>query len=154
MWKKKQNVLFLCVMFLIVQLFTGCKADNTVNVKQTTQDIISTDVEAVAEDTELKDGEYSANVTLEGGSGRASVESPAKKKKKNGNTYATIVWSSKNYDYMVVDAEKFLNENDDGNATFTIPVTGFNIKIPVIGDTIAMSTPHEIEYTLYFEMVE
>ena len=30
-------------------------------------------------------------------------------------------------------------------------MTGFNWRMPVIADTIAMSQPHEIEYTLTFD---
>ena len=41
--------------------------------------------------------------------------------------------------------------NAEGNSAFEIPVTGFDWKIPVIADTIAMSEPHEIDYTLAFD---
>lgn len=102
----------------------------------------------------LSDGIYEAKVSLEGGSGRASVQSPVKVSVKDKKAYATIVWSSSNYDYMKVDGKKYLNENKDskGNSTFTIPVAAFEEKIPVVGDTTAMSTPHEIDYTLCFEL--
>ena len=36
---------------------------------------------------------------------------------------ATIVWSSPNYDYMIVDGEKYLPTNTEGNSTFEIPVS-------------------------------
>ena len=49
---------------------------------------------------------------------------------------------------------KYLNENKGGNSTFTIPVSGFDCDIAVVGDTVAMSTPHEIEYTLNFKLVK
>jgi len=104
-----------------------------------------------ASDLGLEDGEYTVNVTLEGGSGKASVESPAKITVENGAVYATIVWSSKNYDYMLVDDVRYDNENPEDNSTFVIPVAGFDAKLPVVGDTTAMSTPHEIDYTLFFE---
>jgi iron complex transport system substrate-binding protein len=58
------------------------------------------------------------------------------------------VWSSKNYDYMIVDGIRYDNENDGGNSTFTIPVENTTEPLTVIGDTVAMSTPHEIEYTI------
>ena len=35
-------------------------------------------------------------------------------------------------------------------STFEIPVAAFDTDLTVIGDTTAMSTPHEIEYTLNF----
>ena len=63
---------------------------------------------------------------------------------------ATIVWSSPNYDYMLVDGEKYLPTNTEGNSTFEIPVTALDTPLDVVGDTVAMSTPHEIEYTLTF----
>ncbi|MBR1931741.1 MAG: hypothetical protein IJ833_09790 [Lachnospiraceae bacterium] len=102
------------------------------------------------EELSLEDGVYTVAVMLEGGSGKSSVESPAKLKVENGKAYATIIWSSKNYDYMLVDGARFENENPEGNSTFTIPVAGFDGKVPVVGDTTAMSTPYEIDYTLYF----
>ena len=96
------------------------------------------------------DGSYTCAVTLEGGSGRATVESPAALTVENGKMTATIVWSSPNYDYMIVDGEKYLPTNTDGNSTFEIPVAALNTPLAVTADTVAMSTPHEIEYTLTF----
>ena len=98
----------------------------------------------------LADGSYTCEVTLEGGSGRATVESPAALTVENGKMTATIVWSSPNYDYMIVDGEKYLPTNSDGNSTFAIPVAALNTPLAVTADTVAMSTPHEIEYTLTF----
>ena len=101
----------------------------------------------------LPDGEYQARVTLAGGSGKATVESPAKILSKDGKCHVVLVWSSKNYDYMIVDGEKYLNEAAEGeNSVFTIPVPAFGEEFTVIGDTVAMSTPHEIEYTLFIDL--
>ena len=96
------------------------------------------------------DGTYTCDVTLEGGSGRATVESPAALTVADGRMTATIVWSSPNYDYMLVDGEKYLPTNTEGNSTFEIPVAALDTPLDVVGDTVAMSTPHEIEYTLTF----
>ena len=96
------------------------------------------------------DGSYTCEVTLEGGSGRATVDSPAALTVTDGRMTATIVWSSPNYDYMLVDGEKYLPTNTEGNSTFEIPVTALDTPLDVVGDTVAMSTPHEIEYTLTF----
>lgn len=104
-----------------------------------------------AEDLKLEDGSYTVEVTLEGGSGRASVDSPAALEIKDGKAMATIVWSSPNYDYMLVDGEKYEMADMEGNSAFEIPVSGFDCKIPVLADTVAMSTSHEIEYTLQFD---
>ncbi|MDE6849420.1 MAG: hypothetical protein K2J44_08770, partial [Ruminococcus sp.] len=62
-----------------------------------------------------------------------------------------IIWNSNNYDYMVVDGEKYLPVSTDEFSVFEIPVTVFDRKMSVSADTTAMSTPHEIEYTLYFD---
>ena len=97
------------------------------------------------------DGTYTCDVTLEGGSGRATVESPAALTVADGKMTATIVWSSPNYDYMLVDGEKYLPTNTEGNSTFEIPVAALDTALDVTADTVAMSTPHEIEYTLTFD---
>ena len=102
----------------------------------------------------LEDGEYTVDVTLEGGSGRATVDPQAKVTVTDGVAYATIIWSSTHYDYMIVNGEKYLNENEGGNSTFTFPIDGIPCEMDVIGDTTAMSTPHEIDYTLTFQFPE
>ena len=96
------------------------------------------------------DGSYTCEVTLEGGSGRATVDSPAALTVADGKMTATIVWSSPNYDYMIVDGEKYLPTTPEGYSTFEIPVSALGTPLSVVADTVAMSTPHEIEYTLTF----
>lgn len=104
------------------------------------------------EETVPEDGTYTAAVTLEGGTGRATVESPAVLYCENGQFRAVIVWSSPNFDYMKVDGEKYeLTSEPGGNSTFEIPVAAFDRTLDVIADTVAMSEPHEVEYTLYFD---
>ena len=101
--------------------------------------------------TDLTNGEYSIQVDLEGGSGKASVTSPTLITVKNGEVTADIQWSSSNYDYMIVDGKKYLPVNEEGtNSEFQIPVTIMDESMPVIADTTAMGTPHEINYTLTF----
>lgn len=106
---------------------------------------------ATAETLGLADGSYTVSVRLEGGSGRASVDSPAALRVEGGKAYATIVWGSSSYDYMRVGEEKFLPLNAGGSSTFEIPAASFDRKLVVYADTTAMSTPHEIEYTLCFD---
>ena len=104
------------------------------------------------EETVPEDGAYTASVTLEGGTGRASVASPAALRCENGQFWATLVWSSPNFDYMKVDGERYELISEPGsNSAFEIPVSAFDVKLDVIADTVAMSEPHEIEYTLYFD---
>ena len=119
--------------------------DHTVSIRNT-----EPKTEAAAETP--ADGEYNVNVVLEGGSGRATVDSPAALTVADGKMTATIVWSSPNYDYMIVDGEKYLPTNTEGNSTFVIPVAALGTPLSVTADTVAMSTPHEIEYTLTFTL--
>lgn len=97
------------------------------------------------------DGEYLVDVSLEGGTGRASVTSPALVSLSDGAAIATIEWSSPNYDYMLVGGARFLPTNDGGNSTFRIPVPDLSEPLDVVADTTAMSQPHEIAYRLTFD---
>lgn len=99
---------------------------------------------------DFADGSYLVEMTFEGGSGRASIASPVTITVENQKVTASVEWSSPNYDYMMVDGEKFLPVNTEGNSVFEIPVAAFDEPVTVIGDTVAMSKPHEIEYTLTF----
>ena len=114
-------------------------------------DAFAEGVVTTAEDLSLADGAYQVDVTLEGGSGRASVESPAQMAVENGKVTATIVWSSSNYDYMKVDGVRYDAVIENDRSVFTIPVTCFDWKMAVVADTIAMSQPHEIDYALRFD---
>ena len=99
----------------------------------------------------LADGNYAIEVVLSGGSGKASVESPTRLTVEQGECFAQITWSSPNYDYMIVDGKTYYNENTQGgNSTFRIPILVFDEEMPVIADTVAMGSPHEIPYTLLF----
>ncbi len=111
----------------------------------------SDDAYTTVESLQLEDGTYTCSVQLEGGSGRASVTSPATITVKDGTATAEIVWSSSNYDYMKVDDTQYNPTNTEGNSTFEIPVLGFDYAMPVSANTTAMSTPHEIDYTLFFD---
>lgn len=99
---------------------------------------------------EMEDGEYTVEVDLLGGTGRATITSPAELVIKEKAAFARIEWSSSHYDYMIVDGQKYLPVNEEGNSVFEIPVLAFDWEMPVIADTTAMSAPHEVEYILYF----
>ena len=115
-------------------------------------DALTDAAQVTAESLGLADGCYTVEVSMEGGSGRVSVESPAKLVVKDQKAVAEVVWSSPNYDYMKVGEEKFLPVNQGGETSvFEIPVTVFDRKMAVAADTTAMSTPHEIEDTLLFD---
>ena len=130
---RKALALLWCTLALVFVVLVGCGA------------VASNDASSGGASS---DGTYQAAVTLEGGSGRASITSPTTVTIEDGEATATIEWSSPNYDYMVVDGERYLPTNDSGNSTFQIPVPAFDEPFDVIADTTAMSTPHEIEYQI------
>ena len=98
----------------------------------------------------VEDGSYTIELTMEGGSGRASIQSPAQLAIADGAATAILEWSSPNYDYMLVNGEKYLPVNTEGNSVFEVPVETLDAPLTMIGDTVAMSTPHEVEYTVTF----
>ena len=99
---------------------------------------------------EITDGSYTIEVSLTGGSGRASVESPAKIVIENGEATAIIVWSSPFYEYMLIGETRYEPIQEDGNSTFEIPVL-LDEDMAVSASTIAMSEPHLVDYTLRFD---
>lgn len=98
----------------------------------------------------LANGTYDVDVTLQGGSGRASVASPAVLTVEDGGLTATITWSSSHYDLMVVGGADYRPVNTEGNSQFTIPVPALDADMAVQAETTAMSKPHLINYTLRF----
>ena len=101
-------------------------------------------------DPAIEDGKWQCDVTLKGGSGKASVESPAILTVKDGVITAELVWSSKNYEYMLIDEVQYDKINSEGNSTFEIPVS-LDTEMEISALTVAMSQPHLVDYTLYFD---
>ena len=88
-------------------------------------------------DTVPEDGSYLIAVTLDGGTGKASVASPAELKVENG--------------CMVIGSDRYLPELIGGHSVFRIPLSSVSEPLKVTADTTAMSTPHEIDYMLTFD---
>ena len=100
---------------------------------------------------DVPDGEYSVEVNLAGGSGRASVSSPTLLTVRDGRAWARLLWSSSYYDYMLIGSARYDNlTTDGGNSTFEIPIVALDAPMPVVADTTAMGDPVEIDYTLTF----
>ena len=99
----------------------------------------------------LKDGIYTADVTLTGGSGRASVASPTTIIVRDGKLYAQVQFSSANYDYALMDGQRYEADTTSGYSVFEVPISGFDQEVAITADTTAMSKPHEIDYTLNFD---
>lgn len=115
------------------------------------QEAFAEGVITTPESLDLADGTYTVEVTLEGGSGKASVQSPCTLTVESGACTAEIVWSSSNYDYMMVDGSKLEPTTLEPGSTFEVPVSGFDYKMAVQADTTAMSQPYLIDYTLSFD---
>ena len=100
---------------------------------------------------DLADGSYTIEGTLEGGTGKTSLLNPTALTVTDGQGIATIVLSSSKYDYMLMDGVKYEPVTTEGGSTFEIPVSELDVKLAVVADTVAMSTPHEIEYTIFLD---
>ena len=148
----RKLAIIICAVLMtgIMALCTGCGATGV----GATGSSSASSAASTAASGVLADGEYDIDVSLEGGSGRASIESPAKLVVANGKMTLTVVWSSSNYDLMVVDGVEYKPVNTEGNSTFEIPVTSIDEDLPLQAETTAMSTPHMIDYTLKFEAGE
>lgn len=103
----------------------------------------------MADSYPLSDGDYLIDAALSGGSGKASIKSPAKLHIDGSNMTAEIEWSSSNYDYMELDGNAYTPVNENGNSLFIVEVPILDTPIPFKAETTAMSEPHMIEYTLY-----
>ena len=55
----------------------------------------------------IPDGDYAASVSLTGGSGKAYIQSPCSVSVEGGKAVADIIWSSSNYDYMIVGGKTY-----------------------------------------------
>ncbi|MCM1467539.1 MAG: ABC transporter substrate-binding protein [Alistipes sp.] len=129
MKKKKTGIFFaIACMFILTAVAAGCAGNDKTDI--------------------LSDGEYRAGVELLGGSGKAKIESPARLTVKDGKMTLEVVWNSSNYTYMKVDGITYYAEGTGENSTFLIPVAAFEEEIPFAAETVAMSTPHEIQYSM------
>ena len=97
----------------------------------------------------VPDGDYAASVSLTGGSGKAYIKSPCNITVTGGEAVADIIWSSSNYDYMIVGGKTYYPVSTENGSEFEIPVK-IGKKMKVQADTTAMSTAHLIDYTLVF----
>ena len=148
--KKRIHLLLAALLAALVVFCAGC-GQTGIGAVSAGQ---AGEAELAAASGMLADGEYDIDVSLEGGSGKASIQSPAKLVVKDGSMTLTVVWSSSNYDLMVVDGVEYTPINTEGNSTFEIPISSMDEDLPIQAETTAMSTPHMIDYTLKFEAGE
>jgi hypothetical protein len=134
----KKKTLCLMLILLVLALSVACRT-------------APAEAETPSEPEGLADGSYRIDVTLTGGTGKAKIASPLQLVVKDGQMSAVIIWSSANYDYMKVNDVRYDAVIEDGHSVFTVPVASLEEPLPVVADTVAMSTPHEIEYTIVFD---
>ncbi len=151
-------VLILFLMLCLTLSISGCSAgdgaasESVIAVSDDTESdayVADSVPESVSEGM-IREGEYQVSVTLEGGSGKASVNSPTVLRYTDNQWILELRWSSSNYDYMIVGDEKYLPVSIDGGSLFEIPLDEPVGELAITADTTAMGTPHEIEYTLVF----
>ncbi len=98
----------------------------------------------------VADGDYAIGCTMEGGTHGRTITS-ATLHVSGGNMTADIQIDSVNYTWMSVAGVTFNNDNPGGYSTFNgIPVSALDTPIAVSAETVAMSEPHVIDYTLTF----
>lgn len=114
-------------------------------------DAYKNDVMLTAEDLALEDGCYTAEVRLEGGSGKTKVQTPAALQVKDGVVTAELVICSPHYSFVEIDDTKYERLESQEDSVFEILVAGFDFKIPIIANSTAMGVSTEIAYTLFFD---
>ncbi|WP_049895840.1 ABC transporter substrate-binding protein [Oribacterium sp. NK2B42] len=131
----------------------------SVNEKSETEAYIETSLEAVqimstyAGEGSKLDGIYVPAVfNYSGGSGRVTI-SCEEVELSGGEAIASIAFSSPNYEYIRVDDLKITGEYTEKTSTFKVPVK-LDEEMTLIGCTTAMSSPHEISYTIYISLDE
>ena len=99
-------------------------------------------------ETSLADGTYTADkFSFEGGTGKTKITCEDITVK-NGKTYATIKFSSDKFTKLVVNGTEYKPTSNNGGSFFEIPVV-LNTDMVITGTTIAMTEPHDIEYTIH-----
>ncbi len=154
--RRRYRIRILLLLVMVVLVLSGCGARSRGTDASAAQ-LSGTSLSAVglrsfSELSEIPDGSYWIQVSMTGGSGRASISSPTGFYVKDGQATADIHWSSASYDYMKLDGVRYNAFTDAaGHSAMTIPVSTLDTAIPVLADTTAMSKPYEIEYQLSFD---
>jgi hypothetical protein len=90
-------------------------------------------------------------VTLAGGSGKMSVESPATLVVTADAMTATVTWSSKSITWVEVDGVQHTPTSASGEpCVVDLPVV-LDTDMAVTAETVAMGDPKQVEYTLRFD---
>ncbi|WP_029231692.1 ABC transporter substrate-binding protein [Butyrivibrio sp. VCB2006] len=144
----KKYIVFL--IFLLGTIFvTSCGRQEVTSANEETSTVASVNEDVMDSNSTSSLAETMfIDIDFQGGTGKACIKSPVEVTNDSGNLTARFVWSSKKYDYMIVNGVRYENENNGGESTFTVDIDSITGTLTVIGDTTAMSTPHEIEYRI------
>lgn len=106
---------------------------------------------AAGESNETSDGLYiPGHFEWSGGSGKVTISCP-QVREADGQTLATLVFSSSHYTYVRVGDETYYGTSDEETSSFEIPVV-LDEYMTIAAETTAMSQPHEIEYEIYVSL--
>ena len=104
--------------------------------------------------TGLKDGVYTPDsFSWSGGTGKVSITC-SKVTVTGGQAYATITFSSPHYQYVKANGNVYYPSAKTGSSTSIVIPVELNKNNSVVGMTTAMSTAHEIKYTIFVYIAE
>lgn len=104
--------------------------------------------DAVNNSTALPDGSYTPDsFSFSGGTGKVRITCPSVRVEE-GQAYAEIRFSSSKYGYVKANAETYYPISTEDGSLFEIPIE-LNKNNKILAMTTAMSSAHEIEYTIY-----
>lgn len=104
--------------------------------------------------TGLKDGVYTPDsFSWSGGTGKVSITC-SKVTVTGGQAYATITFSSPHYQYVKANGNVYYPSAKTGSSTSFVILVELNKNNSVVGMTTAMSTAHEIKYTIFVYIAE
>lgn len=104
--------------------------------------------------TGLKDGVYTPDsFSWSGGTGKVSITC-SKVTVTGGQAYATITFSSPHYQYVKANGNVYYPSAKTGSSTSFVNPVELNKNNSVVGMTTAMSTAHEIKYTIFVYIAE
>lgn len=113
------------------------------------QKVMETEAAAVS----MADGAYTADdFSFSGGTGKTKITCEGITVK-DGKNYATIKFSSDKFTKLVVNGTEYQPTSNEGGSYFEIPVT-LNTDMTITGTTVAMSEPHDIDYTIHITKSE
>ena len=132
---------------------TGTETETEPGTETETENISEAELFPVhTEEAGLREGNYSFEGELAGGSGRAHFDGPLLLTVEEDGCFLTFTMSSPFYDYVLVNGERFEPLERDGNSTFRVPLVMLNEDFLFTADTTAMSEPHEIDYSVRIDL--